>query len=226
MPNIFGAVETVEPGEVVGGAAVGPDLPVYALYVLSGGTIISTELLSGGFVDVYPGATAINTIFSGDTFSRGLEEVYGVDSGAQIYAGLQSVNSGGVAIGATISAFGGQTVSAGGFATGTTVSSGGALVLSGGEATNTTVSQGGIEVVSSGGVDGGTTVGAGGVETVDSGGVANGVAVLDGGTLRLDGGATASGYTVASGGTLVIGSDWWATLGYTLRLHRQPRCVA
>ena len=80
MPNIFGAVETVEPGEVVGGAAVGPDLPVYALYVLSGGTIISTELLSGGFVDVYPGATAINTIFSGDSFSRGLEVVYGVDS--------------------------------------------------------------------------------------------------------------------------------------------------
>ena len=134
MPTIFGAVEVVEPGEVVDGATVGPQVPIYALYAASGGTIISTELLSGGYVEVDPGAVAVDTIFSGDRFSRGLEEVFGVDSGAQVFGGMQNINSGGEAIGATVSAFGSQTVSAGGLAIGTIVSSGGELVLSGGVA--------------------------------------------------------------------------------------------
>src|SRR5215472_16275789 len=216
MPSIFGAVETVEAGEVVDGATVGFDSPIDALYALSGATIVVTELLSGGYVEVNPGAVAIDTVFSGDRFSRGLEEVYGVDSAAQICGGTQSVNSGGVAIGATVSAFGQQNVSSGGLAIDTTVSSGGALILSAGAATGTTVSQGGIELVSSGGVDNGTIVGAGGAETVSSGGTASDVAVLAGGTLRLDGGATAGGFTVASGGTLVIGSDFFLFSGYAL----------
>src|SRR4029077_9527160 len=114
MPIIFGAGESVQPGEVVSGTVVGPNETIDLLHVASGGTIISTELLSGGFVDVGPGGIAINTIFSGDSFSRGLENVFGVDSGAQIFGGLQVVDAGGVAIGATISAFGGQTVFSGG----------------------------------------------------------------------------------------------------------------
>jgi autotransporter passenger strand-loop-strand repeat protein len=119
---------------VISGVVVGPNEPIDLLHVASGGTIVSTELLSGGFVDVDSGAVAIDTIFSGNSFSRGLENVYGLDSGAQIFGGLQIVDSGGEAIGATISAFGGQTVSSGGLASGTTVSSGGELVLSGGTA--------------------------------------------------------------------------------------------
>src|SRR6516225_3517942 len=92
VPNIFGATETVEPGEVVEGATVGFDSPIDALYALSGATIVATELLSGGFVEVDPGAVAIDTVFSGDRFSRGEEFVFGVDSAAQIYGGTQSVN--------------------------------------------------------------------------------------------------------------------------------------
>jgi hypothetical protein len=40
MPIIFGSMERVEPGEVVGGVTVGPAGPIEALYVVSGGTII------------------------------------------------------------------------------------------------------------------------------------------------------------------------------------------
>src|SRR5215475_15663438 len=147
MAVFFAGEVIVESGDVLSGLTAG------VVYVTSGGTVINTQVLDRGYLEVDSGAVAISTFCD-----WGLVEVYGgVVSGTQAVAG--TINVLGEAIGTTLWGTGNQVISAGGVAIGTTVSSGGAEVVGPiGVASGTTVSSGGFEIVSSGGVASDATV--------------------------------------------------------------------
>src|SRR5262249_35427973 len=199
MAIFFAGEVIVESGDVLSGLTAG------VIYVTSGGTVINTQVLDRGYLEVDSGAVAIGTFND-----WGLVEVYGgVVSGTQAVAGTINLVAFGEAIGTTLSGTASQVVRDGSVAIATTVSTWGSEVVSAtGVASGTTVSSGGWEIVSAGGLTSGTTVRAGGTERVWDGGAAVGTTVLSGGTLELFGGAIASAATIASGATLMIGSQF------------------
>jgi autotransporter passenger strand-loop-strand repeat protein len=110
------------------------------------GTIAGTTI-SGGFDEVFSGATASGTIVDGG----GIETVFagGIDSGTILRGGTQYVF--GTASGTVLSSGGSQVVASGGTVNGTSVDSGGyEFVASGGLAIGTMISGGTMEVASGG----------------------------------------------------------------------------
>ncbi len=119
--------------------------------------------------------------------------------------GLQTISSGGLATGATISSGGTQSVSSGGVANQTVVQAGGTQSVNfGGSAVRTTVSSGGSQTVASGGTVVNTQVASGGIQTVANGGIVNGAVVSSGGGQVIDDGGSASVPVVSSGGSQII----------------------
>ncbi len=164
----------------------------------------------------------------------GADFVYGLRATRPSTAsGIEVVNSGGSAIGVTVSSGSLSsdqvTVSSGGYAevlsgqsandiqvlsggtaqidAGATVSGGEArgLYVVLGTATSVSIESGGTTVVEGGGNAANTTVATGGTEIVGAGGTATGIVVSSGGTLELFGGAVATGFDIEPGGNLVLG---------------------
>lgn len=191
------------------------------------GTISGTGtdvIESGGALFVSSGAVVTSaTILSGGTEGVGAS---GLDRGAKVIGGTQTVSSGGsafsvvvsnggdeiilsgaVASGAIISNGGSAVVSLGGLTSGTIVLSGGTLFV-GGVARTTKVFKGGVEVISVGGTDSGGQISGG---EQDVGGFASATGVKSGGTLLVEAGGSATGATVSSGGLEMIVAGGVAT---------------
>ena len=170
------------------------------LTVSAGQTSHSIGVQPGGTLTVLAGGIASSTTLSGT------ELVSGTDSAALVDGGMQTLLSGGLAVGVLIGSYGNQTVSSGGTAVGGTVQIGGTqVVAAGGTASGTVVH--GWATVMSGGVASATVINLSGggymsaVETL-SGGQSISATVGSGGTLSVLGG-TATG-TAVSGGTLSV----------------------
>lgn len=167
--------------------------------MVSGGTAVSAAVLSGGSETISAGGIDISATIDGSQTVLGTASATTLDGGA-----VQTVSSGGVAIGTVISSGDSQIVLSGGTASGTIVLSGGSeVVSSGGTASTTTISRGGSETVLGTGVSG--TISSGGTLTVSAGGLASAVIVGSGGHEYLLSGGGASG-TVIRGGTLTVSS--------------------
>jgi autotransporter passenger strand-loop-strand repeat protein len=203
------------------------------LSVTTLGTIIDTQVGSGGFVQV-GGLGQINA-FAGDTevFSGGLQVVThgGVASGTEVFPFTSShpstelVISGGQTSDTVVSGGrflkGQQIVGPGGTSFDTLVTDGGLQSVSGGLANGTTIEgqseqdvrAGGVanatnllsggQDVFSGGTANFTTVHSGGTQFVLSGGVANST-VLAGGAMTVEGGVAVSATVSAFGGMAVV----------------------
>ena len=87
MPIDFGFEETILQGEVVTSLTVGPPGPLSVVFVESGGTIIDSEAVGGGQIQLGAGAVGIGTIVSANTFGAGLELVAGLASNTQVVGG-------------------------------------------------------------------------------------------------------------------------------------------
>src|SRR5262249_44706593 len=102
MPIDFGFEEIVEAGEGRTGLIGRPPDPLAVVFVESGGTIIDSEAVGGGQIQLAAGAVGIGTILSANTFGAGLAFVAGLASNTQIVGGREVVYGGGVAVGDTI----------------------------------------------------------------------------------------------------------------------------
>jgi autotransporter passenger strand-loop-strand repeat protein len=180
---------------------------------VSAGGVEQTVTLSGGGQNDFGGHVS-GLSLAGSTVS-------GV-----LYYGAETVLSGGLTSGVTISAGAYQTISSGGASDAITVSGGGDYVLSGGVASGVTVHIGGYDAVSAGGTEQQATILGGsqsdfghisgllvqgflvsgaltyGQETVYAGGVASGVMIYPEGIEYLSGG-TADAVTIGA-----IGADY------------------
>jgi VCBS repeat-containing protein/autotransporter passenger strand-loop-strand repeat protein/autotransporter-associated beta strand protein len=199
------------------------------LEVMSGGLAIVTSVTSGGTQQVDFGGQASGTMVS----SGGIDNVLGVDGGANVVGGgTLVVSSGGASYFAMVQNTNAlETVSSGGDAYESLLSNGGAMALVGGTAFNTDVQLGGSIVVSSGSFASGTklsgfvssgTVVTSALETVVTGGTDSGSIVFGGGVLKVSAGGSASGDIIESNGVVVVNSGGSATksliVGGTLEL--------
>lgn len=201
-----------------------------AEYVGTDATAVDTLVTSGGTQQVGGSVEwsyfyQVSSGAAGATLSTNLSG--GIVSGTILSAGtphgsgpqtVQTVGSGGTAIGTVLESFAVQEVDAGGVASGTTVDFGNVAVANtGGSEVGAVVNSGGLEQVGGGTVSA-TTVNGGGIEVTYSGGEALGT-TLSGGvqivggtqssTLFGSGGllsGTASGTVVDAGGTQYVGS--------------------
>jgi len=145
---------------------------------------------------------------SGAILSTGAsQQVFGTAFGDIVSRGVQTVESGGTAVSATVSSGGSQVVSTHGTASGTIIVSNGLeTISSGGTAIATTVSNGGHEAVSSGGVADATVISSGGTLGVVRGGTASGTTVLNGGHEIVSSGGFEAVATLNGSGTLEVSS--------------------
>ena len=190
-----GATLAVLSGGAAAGAAVGGG---GTEMVSAGGSAIATTVSSGGALDVLSGGVADPTII----LSGGRETIsaHGIDDGGQISGGTQLIY--GLASGATIFA-GTQGVENGGTAIGTTASGGILTVAKGGRAIDAAIDSGGTEIIAVGGT-GAATAGSG----ADFGALINSGTfnVGDAGTLVL------GGAVVSNAGSIDLGNGSGATL--------------
>ena len=179
------------------GVASGVTVDEAFALIQSGGTARNLLATDGTAVIISAGGTTTGTIVN----EHSAELVFGVDHGALVEVGSETVLAGGLAIGTILSVGGTQSVASGGVASSAVVFNGGSeQVLSGGRAAGTTIASGGVETISIGGVGQGALIGSGGTEDVLSGGVASGFAISSGG-----------GLTVSSGGILRVGTTGTST---------------
>jgi autotransporter passenger strand-loop-strand repeat protein len=170
-----------------------------------GNTVSNLAITSGAGAFILAGGETVSALISSPDgfFNPSTDSVFagGTASASEVQnAGIETIEGGGTAIGATISG-GSQIVLSGGLALATQISEG-SLAISGGVASGTrqlsyTVS----DTVYSGGTAIGTVV-RGGAEYVDAGGTAIGAIVSGGGDEILSGGV-ASSVTLAAGDELV-----------------------
>ena len=178
------------------------------LFVSSGGFATGTVINSGGLEVVFNSGTDIGaTVNSGGSLvvSSGGTTVSAVLQGISgTTSGVETVSSGGIAIGTTIG-FGGKLVDSGGAISGTIVDAGGILTISSGGAATGTVVEGGTENIRFSGTDIGAVI-SGGALNVSSGGTALDATVDSGGSLIVLAGGTASGTDISGGGTEYVQS--------------------
>lgn len=183
--------------------------------VLSGGTLINTDLTSGGTGTFETGATISGLLISDDASAA----LAGFASGVLVTATTETaygqliITSGGVLSNAAIDGTAAYStsdtllvISNGGTANDVTMSYSGdfqaIVVSSGGSATNFTL-QGGNMVVSAGGTADSVTANTAGLE-VESGGAASGVTLTDRGFETVVSGGTTSDVVVSSGGSEIL----------------------
>ena len=192
--TVFAGLQVIESGGTASGTTVSGG---GTLEVLSGGLADPTMIYSGGSEIVSAGGTDNDA-----QISSGEQDVFGLASGATVFAGSQVIESGGTAIGTTVSNGGMLEVLSGGIAIASTLLPGGTLLI-GGTLSDFTVSSG--------------------VTLEVSAGIVSNATVLSGGTLELLAGATQSGTTFNSGGILEIGagqtlSGYRTSAGITLEV--------
>nr|WP_210510759.1 AIDA repeat-containing protein [Pantoea ananatis] len=185
---------------VFGGTAIFTQLHSGGRQSLNLGSAIGTIVNKGSKQEVWGGLAVYTVVNDGATqeiksprhpdFS-GTARSTTVNSG-----GTQKVNSGGTALGTTVSG-GDQYLYDGSSASDTTVNTGGNQYVSGGSAISTTLNYGGTQTIYSGGSASDTTVNTGGNQYV-SGGSASG-AVLSGGSQFVSSGGLTTSATVNSG---------------------------
>ncbi len=187
-------------GTLLTGSGTQPVVSSGATLVVSSGVTSANVLVrTGGTLDVLKGGTAQSTMLAGTEIVLGTEASGGVASG-----GVQTVSSGGVVSGDTVSSGGAQTVLGGGIVRGGSVMSGASeTVSSGGVASGVTVV--GSQTVLAGGSASGTVVSANFFATGElvSGGVVTGTQ-LQGGDVLVEGAGAVSGSAV---GTVVTGTE-------------------
>ncbi len=200
-----GGIQTVFSGGVVSGTTVlggGADLAyvgakLSAVTVSSGGVLELGGLIIGAGVTSSAGAVNATRVISGATLLSG--GVVDFSKATVHSGGADVVQSGGAAFGTLVSSGGIQTVLSGGVVSGTTLSGGKEIVSSGGVARATVVSSGGIQTVFSGGVVSGTTILGGGTDLAYVGAKLSAVTVSSGGVLELGGLIIGAGVTSSAG---------------------------
>ena len=193
-----------------GGYAEGTIINGGTLYVLTGGTSVNSQIISG---KQYVSGTDTGTILT-----SGLQEVKsgGVTSNTTIEGGTQQIDEGGKSENTTIN---GGSVKIFGSTNGATVNSNGVLnILSDGFAQNTIINGGRMEVNSSGtskytnlisgqqrvyGLDSYGTI-SGGTQSIRSGGRAQYATVSGQGVQQISGSGIAQNSTITDGGTQLI----------------------
>ena len=165
--------------------------------VENGGEALSSTLKYGTMI-VQAGGFAQGTNVS----YRGIETIYGQDSGSTINSrGTQNVMDGGQALNTTINSGGNQYVYAGGLSSGTIINGGYQLIE--GQAQNT-VMYDGSQVVDGGTLSGAVVNGYGGL-SFSSGGKGNNLTLNDEGSIMAFSGTSISDVTVNSGYLLIEG---------------------
>jgi autotransporter passenger strand-loop-strand repeat protein len=170
--TLLDSIETVESGGLDSGSTIGVELNV-----MSGGTVIGSMI--EGVLNVMSGGTVIGLT---------------VDPANYLY----NYTLAGEAIGVTLESGTIETISSGGVAIGTTVSNSTVLISGGGIDSGATLYGSSLETVYSGGEAIGTTVSSGATLALGQGAVASGYTISSGGTLELLN-YTLGGYTVSNG---------------------------